>query len=60
MYNIGFILGLGAIVGVLADGTVPFMVADALKAAGGRAPFWHRLIVRHALILSQAAAVKLR
>ena len=48
-----------AIVGVLAVGTVPFMVADALTTAGGRAPFWHRLVARTAFFVSLAAAVAL-
>ncbi|WP_224824004.1 alpha/beta hydrolase [Cognatishimia sp. MH4019] len=47
------------IVAVLALGTVPFMVADALTTAGGRAPFWHRLVARAAFFLSLAAAVAL-
>ena len=48
-----------AIVALLAFGTVPFMVADALTTAGGRAPFWHRLTARTAFFLSLAAAVTL-
>ncbi len=47
------------IIAVLALGTVPFMVADALTTAGGRAPFWHRLVARTAFFLSLGAAVAL-
>ena len=48
-----------AIIAVLAVGTVPFMVADALTTAGGRAPFWHRMVARTAFFASLAAAVAL-
>ncbi|MEL7211555.1 MAG: alpha/beta fold hydrolase [Pseudomonadota bacterium] len=47
------------IIAVLALGTVPFMLADALTTAGGRAPFWHRLVARTTFFLSLGAAVAL-
>ncbi|MEM6727427.1 MAG: alpha/beta fold hydrolase [Pseudomonadota bacterium] len=47
------------ILAALALGGVPFMVADALVTAGGRAPLWQRLTFSAAFFLSLTLAVLL-
>lgn len=47
------------VIAALCIGTVPFMLADALATAGGRAPFWQRMVLRICFFASLAGAVAL-
>lgn len=47
------------IIGAMALGAVPFMLADAFLTEGGRAPLWRVLVVRGSALASLALAVAL-
>jgi pimeloyl-ACP methyl ester carboxylesterase len=47
------------VIGALCIGTLPFMLADALATAGGRAPLWQRWLLRVFFFGSLALAVTL-
>ena len=53
------VAGRWAIIGAVALGAVPFMVADGVATAGGAAPLARRLAVRLAVFVSFALAVAL-
>ncbi len=48
-----------AIIGLLAVGGVPFMLADSLLTGTGRAPLWRTILVRSAFLASLVLAVML-
>lgn len=47
------------LMGVIALGAVPFMLADTILAEAGAAPFWRRMVLRVAFLLSLGLAVAL-
>ena len=51
--------GRWAILGALALGAVPFMVADAVATQGGRGPFWQRMVLRGGFFASLGLAIAL-
>jgi hypothetical protein len=51
--------GRALVIGAIALGAVPFMIADAVLTEGGRAPLWRGLAVRGAALGALALAVAL-
>lgn len=47
------------VIAIIAVGSVPYMVSDALAVDGGRAPYWRMFLVRGAFLASLGAAVLL-
>ena len=45
------------VIAVIAVGALPYMIADALTADGGRAPYWRIFLSRGAFLASLGAAV---
>jgi hypothetical protein len=51
--------GRAQVIAMIAVGSVPYMVADALAVDGGRAPYWRVFLVRGSFLASLGAAVLL-
>ncbi len=47
------------IIAAIAAGAIPYMLADAMLSAAGRAPLWRRLLLRIAFLASLGLAVAL-